>query len=434
LSRFVSHLRQTRRFSKKDMILRARGVLPVSHPFIDDGALVIKGGRITAVGRCPAIRRSFPGEVLDLGATLLLPGLVNAHCHLDYTDMAGQLGQPRAFPDWIKGLVSLKSGWGYSEYAMSWVRGANMLLRSGVTTVADIEAVPELLPEVWGTTPLRVISFLELLNVRSWHSARQLVAEAEARLQSLAGHAGRVGLSPHAPYTTSPDLLQQAAAAARRHGWLLASHVAESKEEFEMFTSRRGALFDWLSSQRDTSSCGLGSPLRFLARLGLLGPDFLAVHFNYLAEGDVRLLADSGASVVHCPRSHRFFRHQRFPLNDLTAAAVNVCLGTDSLASIGSERREPPTLDLFAEMRALAGNEPELSAEAIVRMATVNGARALGKERQAGELIPGAQADLAVIPFRGRSPDPWETVLSHTCPVRGLMIGGRWAITPEALA
>ena len=95
-----------------------------------------------------------------------MPGLVNAHCHLDYTDMAGQPA-PKQFPDWIKGLLARKAAASYADYAQAWLRGAAMLLRTGVTTVGDIEAVPELLPDVWSSTPLRVGSFLEMTCVRS---------------------------------------------------------------------------------------------------------------------------------------------------------------------------------------------------------------------------------------------------------------------------
>src|SRR5438874_2028288 len=123
------------------MILRARVVLPMSQPPIDDGAAVISGDRIRAVGRWSDLAATPAENIFDLGERVLLPGLVNAHCHLDYTDLAGQIAPPKSFADWIKALVALKAGWDYSDFAQSWLRGAKMLLRSGVTTVADIEAV-----------------------------------------------------------------------------------------------------------------------------------------------------------------------------------------------------------------------------------------------------------------------------------------------------
>src|SRR5439155_18866159 len=104
-------------------------------------------------------------KTIDLGEVLLMPGLVNAHCHLDYTNMAGEFPPPIVFIDWLKLITSTKAGSGFADYAQSWLDGADMLLSTGTTTVADIEAIPELLPEVWTSTPLRVISLLELIGI-----------------------------------------------------------------------------------------------------------------------------------------------------------------------------------------------------------------------------------------------------------------------------
>src|SRR5262249_11817409 len=142
-------------------------VLPVSRPPIENGAVSIAGERILWVGRWSDLPASDRQQVCDLGETILLPGLINAHCHLDYTDMAGQLAPPKTFSDWIKALVALKSEWSYADFARSWLHGAKMLLRTGTTTVADVEAVPELLPEIWSATPLRVISFRELIGLKT---------------------------------------------------------------------------------------------------------------------------------------------------------------------------------------------------------------------------------------------------------------------------
>lgn len=240
------------------MLLRARTVVPVSAPPIDDGAVIVHGERIGAVGRFADLSHS-ESEVIDLGDSILIPGLINAHCHLDYTDMAGKLFPARNFSDWIKAIVALKAEWSYTEFADSWLRGAQMLLRSGTTTVVDIESVPELLPDVTTSTPLRVVSCIELLSVRSRLNARQMVEAAVQKLASLP--ATSAGLSPHAPYSTSPELLSVAATIAREHGWLLTSHVAESTDEFDMYLNSHGAMFDWLKSQRDMSDCGV-SPSR----------------------------------------------------------------------------------------------------------------------------------------------------------------------------
>ena len=117
------------------MILRARMIWPVARPPVEDGVVCLQGDRITWVGRHAELPASQRGEMLDLGETLLLPGLINAHCHLDYTGMAGQLLPPRRFTDWIKGMVALKSTWSTEDFSKSWQQGAQMLLRTGTTTV-----------------------------------------------------------------------------------------------------------------------------------------------------------------------------------------------------------------------------------------------------------------------------------------------------------
>ena len=144
---------------------------------------------------------------MDLGEVILLPGLVNAHCHLDYTDMAGELPPPKKFTDWIPLITAAKTAWSYSDYARSWLRGAHMLLKTGTTTVADIEAMPDLLPEVWDATPLRVFSFLEMTGIRARRNPREILREAVEKIDSLAHPRCRAFLSPHAPYSTLPELL-----------------------------------------------------------------------------------------------------------------------------------------------------------------------------------------------------------------------------------
>src|SRR5437016_4911138 len=187
------------------LLLRARAVVPVGEAPISDGAVLISRNRIAAVGRWRELANGLRGKTLDLGDAVLLPGLVNAHCHLDYTNMAGQLLPPKIFTDWLKLITSTKAGWSYSDYAQSWRHGAQMLVRTGTTTVADIEAVPELLPEVWLATPLRVFSFLELTGVKSRREPEVILGAAVRKIESLPVSRGGVGVSPHAPYSTMPE-------------------------------------------------------------------------------------------------------------------------------------------------------------------------------------------------------------------------------------
>ncbi len=301
------------------------------------------------------------------------------HCHLDYTEHGRSVSAAKSFCDWIKRITTEKWLWSSSDFAKSWLDGAQMLLRTGTTTVADIEALPELLPEVWDDTPLRVISFLEMTGVRSRREPDAILADAIRKIESLPKGRCTAGLSPHAPYSTTPALMNRSAIAARRRKWRVVTHVAESATEFEMFIHGRGEMFDWLRrSGRDMSDCGGISPVKHLAAARLLGSNLLAVHVNYLAPGDAEALARKGVSVVHCPRSHDYFSHRAFPVQTLTKAGVNICLGTDSLATVRKNHRQNVELNMFDEMRAFAVAHPRIAPEQIMRMATVHGAHALG--------------------------------------------------------
>jgi cytosine/adenosine deaminase-related metal-dependent hydrolase len=416
------------------MLLRARIVLPVCDDAIEDGAIRVVDNKIAEVGRWSEVSIGVAGDeqIIDLGDSILLPGLINAHCHLDYSGMAGQLPPPRNFPDWIKGILALKAGWSYSEYATSWVNGAKMLAETGTTTVGDIEAVPELLAEVWREVPIRVTSFLEMTGVKSNRPPSEIVAEAVRTIDQLSSSRHAAGLSPHSLYSTSPELIRRSSAVARERDWLVASHVSESIEEFEMFTSRKGSLYDWLKPQRDMSDCSGLSPVQQLEKLGALNSRFLAVHVNYLADGDAATLSRHGVSIVHCPRSHEYFGHRAFPLAELERSGANICLGTDSLASVLKGGGQKPKLSMFDEMSCFARKFPDIRPDTIVRMATTNGSTALGNKGTVGELAAGTLADIISIPYAGPKNESSAAVLHHRGPVSASMVNGEWLTAPAA--
>ncbi|MDX1952521.1 MAG: amidohydrolase family protein [Verrucomicrobiota bacterium] len=417
----------------RQLLLRARVLLPVARAPIPDGALLIEGKQIAAVGRWADLR-DFNAPLLDLGDSILLPGLVNAHCHLDYTAMAGKLPPPRQFPDWIASILAYKAHWTYTDYAQSWISGAKMLLRNGVTSVADIEAVPELLPDVWECTPLRVHSLFEMTGVKSQVDPALILEETLARMDTLPQTRNKqAGLSPHAPYSTAPELFRIASQAARQRNLLCSTHLAESQPEFEMYRQAGGPLYQWLKPQRKMDDCDGRSPLRHLHQLGALHPSMIAVHVNYLAEGDLPLLAASGASVAHCPRSHTYFNHAPFPYEKLRDAGVNVCLGTDSLASVLRRGGLEPELNLFEEMREFALKNPHVSPDEILRLATLNGAIALRQKGILGQLTPGAAADCIALSTPPVA-NPAEAILFPEAALQFSMIDGEILLRPENLS
>lgn len=407
------------------MLLRARVVLRISQPPIEDGFVRVVKNRVTTVGAWA----DAPDEpVIDLGEVILLPGLVNAHCHLDYTDFVGAIPPPKSFTDWIDAIVDLKADVDDAAHANSWRHGADQCLRHGTTTLGNIESRPDQLPHLWPATPLRVVSFFELILFKPESNAAQAVEDAENWQAANPPPQGGVGLSPHAPYTTNTDLLETCS----RKAGPLAIHLAESIDEHEMFCHGRGRMFDRLAAAgRDNSDCWFNSPIAHAAAHGVLRANTLAIHANYLSETDVQHLVKSRASVVHCPRSHEYFAHEAFNEAALSKAGINLCLGTDSLATTREREAE---LSLFDEMRQHAGSFPSLNAVTILHRTTLNAAAALGMVGEIGEICEGAFADLITIPFTGNVNGAVEAVVWHEGVVQSVMVDGQWEVPPPSLA
>ena len=403
------------------MILRARTVVPISHAPIEDGAVVVSGNTITAAGPFAEIRAAHSGEVTDLGERVLLPGLVNAHCHLDYTMMRRAIQPRRSFTEWIGRINALKRSLGPDDYRAAIVRGFSELQRSGTTTVANIESFPELITDA-PASPLRTWWFLEMIDVRHQVPNEEVSSGMLAFFESAQAQRGGFGLSPHAPYTASGPLYEIVSEAAAKLDMPVMTHVAESREEWEMFRHARGELYDFmLRLGRWMQDCHHGhTPLRHLFHHTAFGPRWILAHMNELDDSDFTLLASipraDRPSIVHCPGSHRYFRHAPFPLAKLLELRMNICLGTDSLASTHS-------LSMFDEMRILADSEPWLHPADLVAMATLNGARALNLN--AGKIEPGALADLIAIPHDGSFRNVHAAVIANREPVAWMMIDGQ---------
>src|ERR1041385_3046305 len=182
------------------MIIRARTVVPMVSDPIENGAVVVNGSEIVAVGRFDEIRRQHDGEVLDLGEKILLPGLINAHCHLDYTVLRGKIGPQSSFADWIRAINAEKATLNDKDYIDSIRDGFSEAMCFGTTTIANLTAFPKLIASI--EEPIRTWWFGELIDVRSPEQAEQIADEAVAHLKS----ANRWGLAPHAPFTASPRL------------------------------------------------------------------------------------------------------------------------------------------------------------------------------------------------------------------------------------
>jgi len=401
------------------MIVRARTVVTMAGRPIDNGAVVMTGDRIIAAGTFDEIRKTHADEVLDLGEQIVLPGLINAHCHLDYTSLRGRIPAKESFTDWIRAINNEKEKLSAEDYLASIQTGLAQAARFGTTSIVNFEAFAEL--AVQARSRLRVWWLGELIDVRRGRLAEDLVGSTVKSLDQT----DHWGLAPHAPFTASISLYQECQRVGLAHdGVLLSTHLAESEEEMEMFSDRSGPLFEFLKTiGRDMADCGGTTPLAlFLDFLKPISPNqlsqWMVVHLNALSGSDLLSLAglESKFHVVHCPRSHQYFGHRAFRYDYLRELGFTICLGTDSLASNDD-------LDLFEEMRLFSELHPQSSCREIVEMVTVNPARALRCENLVGQIRAGSYADLVAI-ADPRNRDVFESIITHDGPVDWLMVGG----------
>ncbi len=386
------------------VVYEADWIVPVEGDPVRGGGVAVTDGRIEAVGPAAELegeRRRFPDAVL-------LPGFVNAHTHLEYAVYAG-FGDGLAFPPWIDLHVTRKRRLLDGDAVAIARLGAAECLRSGVTTLADASFTGAAAPacadlglhavvhiEVFGDDPDAALARVERLHEAVGASVSERV---------------RLGVSPHAPYTTSADVY----AACAGLGLPLVTHLAESPAEQDWLVHGRGAMAaaaDLLVPPPRTTG------VRLLAERGLLGPGVLAAHCVHVDADEVALLAEHDVAVAHCPRSNAILGCGTAPLAELLAAGVRVGLGTDSPAST-------PSFDLFEEMRtavytarAREQTPDALSASAALELATLGSARALGLEDEAGSLAAGKRADLTVVSLAGSPFLPWED------PTTAVVFGG----------
>lgn len=380
--------------------LKARWVLPVTAEPIRDGVVRFEDDRIVAVEQ----GRAGQG-VQDLGNVAILPGLINAHTHLELSGINAPVGRPGiSIVDWIGLVVGSRRSEIYD--AVESVRqGMRECARVGVAAVGDIVQCPTNTVE----ESVASTSFLELIGPTEPRAAEALKAAVTYIGAGQGRGAQHLGLSPHAPYSVRPELVEGACRLSSQHGIPIAFHLAESREEMQLLHDGTGPfrdLLEQLESWDASVQCAGRSPLDFLQMLAS-ADRALVVHGNYLNEEEIQFIAERRGrmSVVFCPRTHAWFRHEPYPLESMLAAGVNVALGTDSRAS-------SPDLNLLEEMRTVARSYPSIPREKLVEMGTISGAQALGRDAEFGSLAPGKSARLAIIelPLNGNDdPYAWLT-------------------------
>ncbi len=406
------------------MILhRARLVLPLATPAVEDGAVLVGGDRIRAVGRFEDLRREHPAAaVTDHGETVLLPGLINAHCHLDYTVMRGAILPNLSFSSWVRRINDLKRTLSDADYLRSIAGGLAELQRWGTTTVLNIESFPELMVQL-PPPRIRTWWFYEMIDIRNRIHTEEVVAGALTFFEERPDWHGGFGLSPHAPYTASMELYQLARHAAEQYGMPFTTHLGESDEEEAMFTAGAGPLFDFLAGLgRDMSDCGHGTALQHLLAANALPDGAILAHMNFVTPEDEALLARRPGTfaIVHCPNCHAYFGRDPFPYETWRRLGFRVSLGTDSCASNRG-------LNLFDEMQTFRRQRPKVPAAEVLDMVTRHPAAALGLPGQLGELRTGARADFICVDYAGPRADAFEAVVENRTPPRAVHVNGHSA-------
>ena len=390
----------------------ARWILPITSPPLQDGTVCVDGDRISYVGP----RAAAPvGRDIDLGDVVLAPGLVNAHTHLDLTAFRGLLaGLP--FFSWVRSVVAMRAELTEAELLGAARAGIAEGLLCGVTTYADtapssapFEAMLEMgvrgiaYREVFGPDPLQCAASLGEL--------RQRVDAMRALETGLV----RTGVSPHAPYSVSDALFSAVADYARRERLPLATHIAESADEFALVSEAMGPFADLLRSRGIVVTRRGRSPVALLQQAGVLGESTLLIHCVRCDADDISAIVEHRCGVATCPSSNTRLLDRMAPVAALRAAGVRLGVGSDSMASNDK-------MDVLRESvltaRDSSRGETESVAKQAWHLATIDGARALGMEERIGSLDVGKQADLAAFdaatmlePWNGAEPRRARLVL-----------------------
>ena len=412
-------------------VLRAKWVLPIDQPPIEGGWIEIDGGHIRSVGR-----GAVPGPADDLGHTAILPGLVNAHTHLELGWLSGHVPPAASLVEWIRVLLR-ERGTPPADpdprTAEAIRQGVAEARATGTVLLGDVSNTLAT-PAVWRATGAEGTVFHEVLGFNAKEPAA-VVANAWERIASAdASDAGRepgaradrverataveppiqYSVAAHAPYSVSPDLFRAIASARRRTP--LTVHLAESAEEIEFLMTGRGpfrTLLDDLGVWNRSWQVPRCDPVEYLKRVNYLHRGCLFVHAVHLGPPALERLRDEDAVIVTCPRSNEWVGAGMPPLAHFYASGARVAVGTDSLASVGS-------LNLFDELAAMRRMAPEVTAASLLESATRIGADALGRSRQFGTIAAGKRAALVAV----RVPDGVRDV--EECLVGGI---GRDAIS-----
>ncbi len=374
---------------------RASWILPIDESPIRDGWVATSGGRIVAIGRA-ADRVPRDGRDVDLGAVAVLPGLVNAHTHLELSYLRDEVPPADRFVEWIRYVMAARRKRADPEAAeiiRSVEEGIAEADTFGTAIVGDISNTLVTVPALVASR-LAAVVFYELIGFKP-ADAELFVADARRRIGAVETNDRiRVALAAHAPYSVAPQLLRAMRGVAGTASSVPSSvHLSESADEVDFIRTGGGA---WRAVLEEVGSWNAAweppgvSPVQYLDDIGFLNPSLLAVHGVQMTRADLQLLESRGTTLVACPRSNRRTGAGTPPIADFYASGVRVAVGTDSLASTTD-------LNVFAELAAMRALAPGVSASALLASATKHGADALGFGADYGTISPGKRARLVAI-------------------------------------
>lgn len=393
---------------------RARWIVPISQPPIRDGWVRVERGRVVALGPHRRGERAAPDDI-DLGSVVVLPGLVNAHTHLELSWMRGRIPETDRFSDWVRRLIAIRQGRNEAvdPEAQSAIRESIAeAKRCGTALLGDISnTLASAIP--LARSDVAAVVFRELIGFKSDNVA--MLAEAAFRELAALPKNGmiRYALAPHAPYSVSPLLFGAINSALMREPFTPCSvHLGESAEEVEFLQSGGGAwrrLLEDLGAWDPSWVAPKCDPVEYLDRMGFVNDRLLAVHGVQLQPRALDHLAKRGATLVTCPRGNVLTGAGTPPVSAFYSARVRVAVGTDSLASV-------PDLNLFSELAELRRLAPEVAASSILDSATIIGARALGFDADFGSIDPGKRAKLIAVDISSVRGDVEEFLLAGIQP------------------
>jgi len=396
---------------------------------VSKAAIAIKRGFVIAAGPASDIIEHHPGHrLLFLKNAVLLPGLVNAHTHLELPPLLDTI-RADSFPDWVLNLIKKKKELDSSDYASAVKENIRTLIQSGTTTVAEV-CTHGISPAHLKQSGLRSVIYREIISMKpgkegktslSHHALSRLLYSVPCRSSLI-----RRGFSPHAPHTVSKEGLKQIMTFSAAQDIPLCMHVAESKDEMKMLQGKKSG-FDKLyqAAGWDLSWAPRAhSTIEYLHNLGMLDTRLLAVHAVHVTDKDIALLKQNNVSVAHCPRSNRETGVGRMPLEQFLERDIIVSLGTDSLAS-------SPSLNMWDEMRTAfhVHRKHGITAEKLFYLATTGGAKALGLDKVIGTIEPGKKADIIAVPIpQKNSGDLYSDLLRETKSCIMSMVNGKFLL------